>query len=220
MKILECREVSLNRNKPVLKNISVTFLSGEISLITGRTGVGKSSLLHLLGGLMRPSAGRVLADGKPVSRWISFHKDRWRRKVGIVFQHTHLFPDLTVLENVMLPLIPLGFGLKSLRKKAYEVLKEVGSIQQSRKPVTELSGGERQWVALARALVSEPKLLLIDEPTAHQDDQRVDKMLSIISRRKDFGCVIIVASHDPRLRNAFFADKRYLIEERMLTPKL
>jgi putative ABC transport system ATP-binding protein len=220
MKILECREISLNRNGPVLKNISVTFRSGEISLITGRTGAGKSSFLYLLGGLIRPSAGRVIADGKPVSRWTSIHKDRWRRRIGIVFQNIHLLPDLTVLENVMLPLIPGGHGLKQIRARALDVLKKTDIAHQFETRVADLSGGEKQWVALARALVLKPALLLIDEPTAHQDDGRVNKMLNIISRYRDLGCVIIMASHDPRVRTAPFADNLYLLEEGTLTPRL
>ena len=120
---LVCQDISLLRRgwegsqHAVLKSVSAVFKAGQVAIISGSTGAGKSTLLHILAGLMRPSQGQILADNRPVSRWNTAHRDRWRRKVGIVFQHPRLLNELTVLENVILPIIPRVGSIARLRQR-------------------------------------------------------------------------------------------------------
>ena len=219
---LACRDVSLVRAGPsgeprtVLDGVSAAFRRGRVSLVAGPMGAGKSSLLQLLGGLLRPTAGEVLADGEPVSRWTAGHRDRWRRGVGYVFQQTHLWADLTGLENVLLPLVPRGGRLSALRARSNETLDRLGALDLAPRRVRELSGGERQRVALARALVTRPSFLLVDEPTAHQDEEGVGLVLETLASAVEWDAVVVVASHDPRVLDApGFRDRRRLVRGRL-----
>jgi putative ABC transport system ATP-binding protein len=150
----------------VLESVEAGFSPGTVSLVTGATGSGKSTLLHLLAGLLRPSAGEVWADGQPVSRWPSRHRDPWRQQTGIVFQHLALVPDLTVAENLLLPLIPRRNNWSRMQADVHRQLTEADLSDLATVPANALSGGQRQRVALARALVVHPRFLLADEPTA------------------------------------------------------
>ena len=196
----------------VLRGIDAHFLNGRCALVTGDTGSGKTSLVHVLAGLLRPTRGTLMADGEPVSRWITPHLDRWRRGVGIVFQHPRLFSDLTVLENVILPMIPRGYGIDELRETGRHSLDMLEMGHAAGESVVELSGGERQRVSLARALVARPVILLADEPTAHQDRGGVERVLGALRSASGRGGVVVVASHDPRVADAGFADDRYRLE--------
>jgi putative ABC transport system ATP-binding protein len=195
--------------RTVLRDVSAEFPRGGLSLVTGATGAGKSSLLHLLAGLLRPTAGEVLADGAPVSRWAVGYRDRWRRRVGIVFQSANLFSGLSVLENVILPLIPRGRSLAALRAAGHEVLAELGLADLAGASADRLSGGERQRVALARALVGRPDFLMADEPTAHQDPGNAARVLQVLAACRTRGAAVVVAAHDPRVVGAGVADRRW-----------
>lgn len=190
------------RERPVLRQITAAFLPGEISLIRGATGAGKSSLIALMAGLIRPTEGEVRADGEPVSRWVAAHRDRWRRQVGIAFQDPRLLSGLTALENVMLPVIPRASGVASLRGRAGEALERLGAGDLAGRPVRELSGGERQRVALARALIGEPRFLLLDEPTAFQDGAGAGLVLDAAGEARERGAVVVIATHDLRVVEA------------------
>ena len=182
-------------------------------MITGQTGAGKSSLLHLFAGLRRPSEGQIKVNGQAVSRWNTFHRDRWRRQVGIVFQHPHLIGEYTVLENVILPMIPRGASIAQLRNLAREALDTFEVSHLARQKVQSLSGGEQQRVSIARALVSRPAILIADEPTAHQDDAGAALIIEKIAGWKLPHTIVIVAAHDPRwTQHAKFADKQFLLE--------
>lgn len=128
------------KNRSVLDNINVSFQAGKISIITGPVGAGKTTLLNILAGLTRPTSGEVIVNHERVSRWTGPHRDRWRRQAGIVFQHYHLLHDLTVLENVMLPLIPLGLSLSKCRSQSMEALKKVGLLHHAGSLANSLSG--------------------------------------------------------------------------------
>jgi len=216
---LVCRNVGLirkdagNQEHRVLDSIDAVFPAGSARLISGPTGAGKSSLIHVLGGLLRPSYGEVIADGEPVSRWISAHRDRWRRKVGIVFQHPHLLTDMTVLENIMLPMIPQGQDMRELRLRAVHALERLGAVELADRMVVSLSGGEKQVTAIARAVVSSPKFFLADEPTAHQDGSSLERILLLMEELQQRRVTVVVTTHDVRLEQAFPRDHVYPIAE-------
>lgn len=202
---LEARGVSVLRRRaggkatPVLRGVELVADAGQVLVVTGPTGAGKSTLLQVLGGLLRPDSGEVLAAGEPVSRWTAAHRDRWRREVGFLFQGGELLDDLTAADNVLLPLVPRQGSLGAKAEAVATVLELLDAGSLASQPVRELSGGERQRVALARALVTEPTYLLLDEPTAHQDDAHAGRILELVTGVRDRGAVVILATHDRRL---------------------
>ncbi|MBI9084166.1 MAG: ATP-binding cassette domain-containing protein [Desulfobacterales bacterium] len=208
---IQCRNLTFARpqSPAVLTDITVTFHPGRIALIMGPTGAGKTSLLLLLAGIHRPSTGEIAAGEKNISRWRTPHLDRWRRRVGIAFQHPALLSGLSVLENVMLPLIPRAMGVSALRKQSLLALERLGITALAGESVDALSGGQRQRVALARALAADPSVVIADEPTAHQDDQGVVTVTAALASAASAGATVIVAAHDPRLRGPGFAADRY-----------
>ena len=216
---LVCENVSVYRRhadgseRAILKQVDATLTAGEGAMISGKTGAGKSTLLHLLAGLLRPSQGQITANGQPVSRWNTVHRDLWRRQVGIVFQHPHLMSEFTVLENVILPLIPRGTSITHLRKLAWEALDTVELSHLAKHFVRSLSGGEQQRVAFARAIVSRPAILIADEPTAHQDDEEAALIIENFAGWKLPHTIMIIAAHDPRWSQyGKFTDKHFHIE--------
>jgi putative ABC transport system ATP-binding protein len=215
---IQCKDISLKRIGPdghakmIIDSVSVDFETGRMVLITGATGAGKSTFINILAGLIRPTHGEVRVDGEGVSRWTSYHRDIWRRKVGIIFQQPHLLPGLTVLENVCLPLIPRNITIKALRDKGLQALEHMGLAHMAGEMIMSLSGGERQRIAAARAIVSEPELILADEPTAHQDLTNIFRMIQIFENYKKRNSIIIVATHDPRLIESQQFDTSFLID--------
>lgn len=208
---LECREVTFRHagpDAPVLQAATAQFLPGAVTWVSGPTGAGKSTLLHLLAGLMRPTAGEIRADGAPVSRWRGPHRDRWRRQVGIVFQHHRLLAGLSALENVMLPLVARGFAPAAMRRAARQALEDQGLLSRADRAVRELSGGQKQRVALARALAVAPRFVLADEPAAHQDRRGAALVLQALRRAADEGAVVVVAAHDSPWAGAAAGDRR------------
>lgn len=201
----------------VLKSVDAAFETGRMHLITGATGCGKSTLLHLLAGLLRPTAGEVCADGQPVSRWTTRHRDVWRRNAGIVFQQLGLMPDMSVMENLLLPLIPRGMGWPRMQSEVRRRLADLDLAALDRSPVTELSGGQRQRLAIARALVVRPRFVLADEPTAHQDDRHAALIGSQLVAQARSGAVVVVCSHDLRLRQSKVVDRVYQLSGGNLT---
>ena len=201
---LVCRDLIVERRRGgqlsrVLDAVSAHFEPGTATWVSGVTGAGKTTLLHVLGGLLRPTAGEVVADGEPVSRWVAAHRDRWRREVGFALQSPVLFEDLTALENAVLPLVPRARSLEQLRERGHRVLERLALGSLAGEPVSALSGGERHRVHLARALVGEPRYLLADEPTAHQDDASTALVIDALLAERDRGAVVVVCAHDPRL---------------------
>lgn len=218
MKELSCHDLCFSRpasgrgEKAILDLVNCSFPSGEVSLITGITGAGKSTLLHILAGLIRPTSGEVRADGHPVSRWVTAHKDLWRRKTGIVFQQDRLMWGMTVLENVMLPLVPRGPGLSEIRRVGMESLSKLRVGHLAGERGSGLSGGERQKIAIARAIAAGPEALFADEPTAHQDDESAGLVLDIIKRASREGRIVVLVGHDHRILESGIADRHLTIE--------
>jgi ABC-type lipoprotein export system ATPase subunit len=201
----------------VLKSVEAVFSPGTVSLVTGDTGSGKSTLLHLLAGLLRPTSGEVWADGQPVSRWPSRHRDPWRQQVGIVFQHLALIPDLSVAENLLLPMIPRRIAWSRMQKEILRQLADADLSPLADARTSALSGGQRQRLAVARALMAAPRFILADEPTAFQDDHhaaRICTQLGAIARK---GAVVVICSHDPRLRSCGAIGRRFHLASASLT---
>ncbi|MFZ0614626.1 MAG: ATP-binding cassette domain-containing protein [Desulfobacterales bacterium] len=220
--LVECRRLTVARRasdggeKRVLHDLSARFEAGRMALISGATGAGKSTLLHVLAAILRPSQGEVVIDGAAVSRWVSSFRDRWRRRVGIVFQHDRLLGDLSAVENVLLPLIPRGGNLAECRQAALAALDRLNVGPLAQEAARNLSGGERQRVAIARALVSRPSFVFADEPTAHQDGTRAGEILETLAATAAAGAVVVVTAHDPRLlETATPADRFYLVHGRL-----
>ncbi|MDN5796769.1 MAG: ABC transporter ATP-binding protein [Intrasporangium sp.] len=177
-------------------DISGIFAAGSVNAITGASGSGKSTLLHLIGAIDRPDSGTVVVDGTDLAGLGRRALADYRRSIGFVFQRFNLLPTLTVLANVIAPVIPYRTGYDK-KRRALDLLEQVGLGQRARDLPSHLSGGQQQRVAIARALVNEPRLILADEPTGNLDTatgrEIVDLLLSL---RDGFGVTIVLATHD------------------------
>ncbi len=186
---------------PALRGVSLCVEDGEFVAVMGPSGSGKSTLLALIAGLDRPSKGYVEVFGERISGWSPGRRALWRRRnVGIVFQFYYLIPELTVLENVVLPMKLAGIHRGREKERALELLEAVGLRDKAHRLPGELSGGEQQRVALARALANEPKLLIADEPTASLDTENKKVVASLISELAGDRTVIL-ATHEEWLAN-------------------
>ena len=185
--------------RDVLLEVSFEVQRGEVVLLAGPSGSGKTTLLALLGGMLLPTSGEVYLEGVAVSRLREPQRARLRRrKVGYLFQDLALVPGLSVLDNVLLPLVPDGLSTAD-EANALARLDELGLRERANARVDGLSGGERQRVALARALVTDPALLLLDEPTAHLDGARSREVIDRVHALAGEGRAVVIATHDPRL---------------------
>ena len=171
----------------VLRGVTFAANAGESVAITGASGSGKSTLLHLLGGLETPDHGTITLDGHP-------------DEIGFVFQFHYLLPDLSAVENVALPLLIARWKKKRAFERAIELLRESGLSDRADHPISHLSGGEQQRVAVARALVTEPKLLLADEPTGNLD-QKISEQIgqTLVDYARKHSAITILATHSPHL---------------------
>lgn len=182
-----------------LRGVSFEVEEGEFVAIMGRSGSGKSTLLHQLGLLDIPTAGEIIINGVNVLKLSDHQKAYFRlKKLGYVFQEYALLPEFTALESVYLSLMVQGIGKKDYIKKATEVLKEVGLKERIHHLPHELSGGEQQRVAVARAIVNSPKILFADEPCANLDSESSETILKLFKKlNKELGQTIIMVTHEP-----------------------
>ncbi|NDY42782.1 ABC transporter ATP-binding protein [Dissulfurirhabdus thermomarina] len=182
----------------VLRGLSFTIHPGEAVGVVGASGVGKTTLLHILGTLEQPTAGEVRHFGEDVFAWDDTRLSRFRnRRIGFVFQFHHLLPEFTAVENVMMPGLIAGLPRAEIRRRAEAVLAAMGLAGRMDHRVGRLSGGEQQRVALARAVVLEPPLLLADEPTGNLDERtgrQVEDLLFALNR--DRGVTLVVVTHN------------------------
>ena len=181
-----------------LDGLDLTIAKGSFVGIIGRSGSGKSTLLNILGGLDRPTRGELLVDGTPLHRRKSDGLATYRREtVGFIFQSFNLINHLTAEENVAMPLRLAGdLGFFERRRKAKELLEEVGLTGRTGHKPSELSGGERQRVAIARSLANDPQLLLADEPTGNLDSKTAVEIMSMIQDLHKKGRTVILVTHD------------------------
>lgn len=181
-----------------LRDVSLTVARGQFIGVVGPSGSGKSTLLHLLAALDRPSAGRIQVGDWSVDDLPASERAQYRRSmVGLIFQEFHLIPTMTAEENVALPLLLAGTSKSDRRQRARETLTEVGLGDRMDHPPTELSGGEQQRVAAARALVGDPPVLLADEPTGNLDVETGAQLISLLARmcRMQNRTIIVVTHH-------------------------
>jgi len=185
----------------VLKRVDLAIHTRERMAIVGASGVGKSTLLHILGTLDHPSSGQVLFRGEDLSQRDRRELARFRNQsLGFIFQFHHLLPEFDALENVMMPGLLGGRSQAEMRPKAERLLEEVGLEHRIRHPVGKLSGGERQRVAVARALVLEPAVLLADEPTGNLDPKTGDQVMELLlEMNRTHGTALVVVTHSPEL---------------------
>jgi putative ABC transport system ATP-binding protein len=190
-----------------LRGVDINASAGEFLSVMGVSGSGKSTLLHLLGGLDRPTEGTIKIDGVDISKLKDSQlADLRSKKIGFVFQFFNLLTRLTALRNVRLPLEIAGSSAKEAQKRALELLKLVGLEDRADHRPTELSGGEQQRVAVARALTNNPKIILADEPTGNLDTKTGMDILQLLKQlAKERGRTLIIVSHD--LRVAELADR-------------
>jgi len=188
----------------VLKDLDLEVAQGETVAIVGASGVGKSTLLHIVGALDRPTSGRVMVGGREIFQMDEASLASFRnRQVGFVFQFHHLLPEFSALENVMMPALIARQDRAQAQKQAMELLDEVGVAHRSSHRVAQLSGGEAQRVAVARALVLGPSLLLADEPTGNLDERTGELVHQLLVKlNKSHGLTTLVATHNQRLAEA------------------
>lgn len=179
-------------------DVSVTFPRGTFCAVMGPSGSGKSTMLNLLGCLDRPTSGRYVIANEDVSKLDDDRLSEIRlRHLGFVFQSFNLIPQLTVLENIALPLFYLGWSTEKSAAHAAELAKTVGLSERLGHRPTELSGGQQQRVAIARALANDPKIILADEPTGNLDTSTGDQIMALLGDLNGQGKTIIMVTHEP-----------------------
>jgi lipoprotein-releasing system ATP-binding protein len=185
----------------VLKGIDLTINRGEVVSIVGPSGAGKTTLLQILGTLDRPDSGHVLFDGIDISEYKEKQLSAFRnRHIGFVFQFHQLLPEFTAVENVMMPALIAGTNMNDARARAMEILDYLRLTERATHKPSELSGGEKQRVAVARALVNRPQVILADEPSGSLDTQNKEELHQLFfDLRRELGQTFIIVTHDETL---------------------
>lgn len=194
------RYIDGTRRLEAVAGVSLEVPEGELWVLCGPSGSGKTTLLGIMGALLAPTSGRVSVLGQDLTHLRDHHRTAIRReKIGFVFQELQLVPGMTVRENVLLPLVPLGGARSEDVKRAEELLARFGLAGEIDARADKLSGGQRQRAALTRALILSPPILLLDEPTAHLDTANALEVVSLLCELSGEGKTIVCATHDPRL---------------------
>ena len=222
-RIIRCRGVTKTyrrgaRETRALRGLDLDVDRGEWLAVMGPSGCGKSTLLHLLGGLDLVDEGSVEIDGEDLARVSEAGRAVLRRaRVGYVFQFFNLVQDMTVAENVELPMLLVGTGRQEARRRGHDLLVDVGLGDLGRALPSQLSGGEQQRVALARALANQPQVLLADEPTGNLDTEAARQVLALLAAQHAAGQTVVMVTHDPRVGAA--ADRLLVMEDGRLAPR-
>lgn len=204
------KKYELNKNNTVtaIDGVSLKIQEGELVILKGSSGSGKSTILSLIAALSKPTSGKVIVDKKQISKLNDNFASIYRRdNIGFVFQKYNLIPELSVKENILLPLVPLNLEEKLVEEKLQRVMKQFHIEHKAENLVKNLSGGEQQRTAIARANVNQPKIILADEPTANLDEKLSLHFIEILQELKSEGKTIVVATHDPLFFELDFIDK-------------
>ncbi len=200
-----------------LRGVTLSIPENALVCLQGASGSGKSTLLSIIGCVFPPTSGRAAIAGKQLSRmpdrFLTLHR---RATIGFIFQHFNILPDLTVLENITLPLMPLGVPPRERRQRAERLMAMLGIDHRASFPARQISGGEVQRVAIARALINDPPIILADEPTAHLDHRLSLAFMEIMQGLKRSGKTIILTSHDPLISEHPAVERIIGIEEGVL----
>ena len=180
-----------------LKNVSFEITAGEMVFLTGHSGAGKSTLFKLLAAIERPTAGSIVINGQNLAALRKSAIPYLRRKLGLIFQDQKLLFDRTVLDNVLLPLSIVGHPARDAPRRAQAALAKVGLPNREKAFPIALSGGEQQRLAIARAVVNRPAIILADEPTANLDAESATEILGILRTFQQVGVTVLIATHDP-----------------------
>ena len=202
-----------NVNLEILKSISIDIEENKISVIIGASGAGKSTLLHILGGLDKPDSGEVIFNSTKIQNLSDDKLAKFRNNnIGFVFQFHHLLPEFTALENIMIPQMINGISEKKSSQRAKLLLDETGLTERANHKPAELSGGEQQRVAVARALANDPQIILADEPTGNLDSQNSFIMQELFKNlKKKFNKTFVIVSHNQDLIS--LADNLYEMKD-------
>jgi len=191
-----------------LHDLSLTIAAHQVTALTGPSGSGKTTLLSLLGCMARPTAGRIVLEGREITSLPErFLTDIRRKTFGFIFQQFNLLNGISVIENVMLPGYPLGEPFATLKQQASGLLELFNLAHKASAKVEWLSGGEAQRTAIARALVNRPEVIIADEPTAHLDTSLSREFMDIMRDFKNQGKTILIASHDPLVHESEVVDR-------------
>jgi ABC-type lipoprotein export system ATPase subunit len=189
-----------------LKNVNLDIKPGKFAIIFGPSGGGKSTLLHLLGGIDRPTSGSLIVSGTALDKISESELTRFRRDhIGFIFQFYNLLPSINAIENVALPLLAKGINRKEAKERAEILLERVGLNGRALHKPSQLSGGEQQRVTIARAIAGDPTIVLADEPTGDLDAKSTDEVIQLMRNiNRDMGTTFVVATHNERF--TAFAD--------------
>jgi len=190
---------------------NIVAKSGAITVLVGPSGCGKTTLMSMMGLLLTPTRGKVLVENEDVTSLSDGWKAVFRRKnVGFVFQHINLLPNLNAIENVMVPLLCHDVDPSKFRQPALQLLEQLGLIERAFFRVEQLSGGQQQRVAVARALITTPRIIVADEPLTFVDEESAKTIINFLSKLRDEGKTILISTHASSL--AKDADKTYLMK--------
>ncbi len=200
-----------------LDGLDLEIQERSMTVVMGPSGSGKSTLLYMIGGLDRPTAGQITLNGLNVDKMDENQLAVYRRKmIGFIFQSFNLIPTMTALENVAFPMRFAGIPARERRKRAFELLKQVGLEKRALHNPTELSGGEQQRVAIARSLINQPRVILADEPTGNLDSGTGYGIMQLLSELHNAGHTVVVVTHDPRMHH-FATSKVYLLDGKVVS---
>lgn len=196
-----------------LSNVNLILNKNELTIIEGPSGSGKTTLLNIIGGLLKPSSGKILVNNKNIIEMNDNEKAYYRNKViGFVFQSFYLEPNFTVYDNVEVPLIIAGIPKNERRKMILSTLDSVGLLDKEKMIASKLSGGEKQRVSIARAIVNNPEIILADEPTGNLDSKNGDMIMSLLKRISKEDKIVIVITHNDE-QSIKYGDKIYRLND-------
>lgn len=202
------------REKSALRDINIRFKEGELVILKGVSGSGKTTILSLISALLKPSSGEVIVDGKKLSKIADHFASEFRRdNIGFIFQRYNLIPNMSVADNILLPLRPLNLPKEDLMKRLEDLLR-LYKLEEYKDTLSQnLSGGQQQRVAIARAIVNDPKIILADEPTSNLDKKLSLEFIEQIKALKSENKTVIIATHDPLFFELDFVDRIVEIED-------